>query len=558
MADRRSDGPSRAKRRDSTGRALSPRRLNELLNRLFTQDLRQDEAEAILAELVPVATELVSPLVNLLNSPDPHTRETASQVLIHLRPASASASVRVLLDRPGTSDATRLAAFTTLEVMGEAPDAERLLGWLNDPETLFERSLDDLLANLAHDQHACEFWQSLSGMERSTRLEMLQSIGERRDPQARKLLMAALWDEQSDVALAAVAALRDLRDPRAAESLLWLAEIARRQSVVEAARAAAVEIRVRSSARGDEPPPPAGIPECWASFIDGDGGQLLMAVRPVLPHAGSGRRCAGDRQRLASVFVSDQRGIVDASGSDTVTAAEAIALRQASSRTAVESCSGHDPGSLDGPDGVGGNGGHWPRSAGVRAETPEIGWVRVDSGYCEAAIDAARQINRRNHRRLPGAWEFWRDTFEGRDGDDTLALDDREGAPERLRRQLPQTGALIECEGFRSWLIQIHDLAPFLPTALRGIALRPQEREEHLAGAVTACLASVIKSRQRRAWRHRLQRQAALWQRRGDQIVSELCLAAAWGLDERSGVPTEEHPLLRAMMRASLEMAMGI
>jgi len=36
-----------------------------------------------------------------------------------------------------------------------------------------------------------------------------------------------------------------------------------------------------------------------------------------------------------------------------------------------------------------------------------------------------------------------------------------------------------------------------------------------------------------------------------------LCLAAAWGLDERRGVPSEEHPLLRAMARASLETAMG-
>jgi hypothetical protein len=67
-----------------------------------------------------------------------------------------------------------------------------------------------------------------------------------------------------------------------------------------------------------------------------------------------------------------------------------------------------------------------------------------------------------------------------------------------------------------------------------------------------------MKGRERRIWRSRLLRQAALWQRRGDWVVTELCLAAAWGLDDRRGVPSEEHPLLRAMGRASLEVAMGL
>ena len=66
-----------------------------------------------------------------------------------------------------------------------------------------------------------------------------------------------------------------------------------------------------------------------------------------------------------------------------------------------------------------------------------------------------------------------------------------------------------------------------------------------------------MKGRQRRLWRSRLLRQAALWERRGDWIVRELCLAAAWGLDDRNGVPSEQHPLLRAMARASLELAIG-
>jgi hypothetical protein len=40
-------------------------------------------------------------------------------------------------------------------------------------------------------------------------------------------------------------------------------------------------------------------------------------------------------------------------------------------------------------------------------------------------------------------------------------------------------------------------------------------------------------------------------------MIPELCLAAAWGLDERNSVPSAAHPLLRAMTRASLEIALG-
>src|SRR3954453_4533588 len=148
MAGRRTDRERRTGRGDRGERRLTSQRLDRLLNRLFTQPLGQEEAEAILSELAPVAGQLVLPLVNLLNSPDPHTREMASHALIQLRPPTAVGSVRALLDRPTTSDTARLAAFAILEGLGEAPDPERLLGSLHDPETLFERSMDDLLASL--------------------------------------------------------------------------------------------------------------------------------------------------------------------------------------------------------------------------------------------------------------------------------------------------------------------------------------------------------------------------------------------------------------------------
>jgi hypothetical protein len=190
-------------------------------------------------------------------------------------------------------------------------------------------------------------------------------------------------------------------------------------------------------------------------------------------------------------------------------------------------------------------------------EAPEIGWVRVDGAYCAAALAAARLIHRRDRRRLPGAWEFWRDDFNGPAGAAVVALDDRSLPAGQLQRRLAQTATLIHFEGFQSWLILGEELAPFLREARTALQQRLPAREEALAGVISACLACVIKGKPQRLWRARLLRQAALWERRGDRIVRELCLAAAWGLDERNKVPPEEHPLLRAMTRASLEMAIG-
>jgi hypothetical protein len=122
---------------------------------------------------------------------------------------------------------------------------------------------------------------------------------------------------------------------------------------------------------------------------------------------------------------------------------------------------------------------------------------------------------------------------------------------------LSQVASLVHFEGFGSWVLLGEEIVPYLPAARQVMTRAADEREERLSEVVSACLALVIRKPQRRLWRSRLLRQAALWQRRGDRVISELCLAAAWGLDDRNGVPSEAHPLLRAMTRASLEIALG-
>jgi hypothetical protein len=401
-----------------------------------------------------------------------------------------------------------------------------------------ELSRDRLLACLNGDQQGAKLWALLHQLGTSRRRKVLHALAERPTPPSRKLLSAAVWDEDAAVALAAIAGLRALADGSSAAPLTWLAECSRVERVAEAANGAHAEISAVRLVTTGAPLPAASPAEYWASFIDGDGAQLLMAVRPA------GR----DRLRFASVAVSDQRGILDASGADAITREEAESLRNAGSRRSEE----HSPN--PGKDARASRSNASPREP----NSPEIGWVRVDGAYCAAVIEAARAIHRRDRRRVPGVWEFWRDDFEASDAGTVPDMDSDIVPESLLRRRLPQTATLIHFEGFRSWLLLGEHLAPFLPAAHQAAGLRGSDREGYLARVVSACLASIIRGRVRRLWHDRLVRQAELWERRGDTIVHELCLSAAWGLSERGGVPADEHPLLRAMTRASLEVAIGI
>ena len=143
------------------------------------------------------------------------------------------------------------------------------------PNGLLRQSPEELLEGLAQDQQAARLWESLLAITPSRRRERVRDLGERRDPRARKLLAAALWDEETAVALAAVEGLRGLGDSHSAESLAWLAEISRVERAAAAARAAIEEIHARSGAGDGERPELADGREYWASFIDGAGSQLL-------------------------------------------------------------------------------------------------------------------------------------------------------------------------------------------------------------------------------------------------------------------------------------------
>jgi hypothetical protein len=407
----------------------------------------------------------------------------------------------------------------------EAPAAncDRLSPSENERSTAAPHSCEQWLEQLSSDERGCGLWEAWSQLRPSRRLAIVRELTAAADARAQRFLSAALWDERTEIALAAIEGLQHSDDLLTVGSLESLTSITRASRLAAAARAATEAIRTRPVPGSVAPA--SSEAEYWASFVDGDGAQLLMAVQ-----AGpSGVR------RLATAAWSDRRGIVDAWGRESVSEAELETVRSASGRR------------LESPS---------DRGAGTES-FPEIGWVQVDGAYCAAAIQSALVVNRRDHRRLPGAWEFWKQSFIASAAEGSVEADDRAFPEGQLRRRLPQTASLVHFEGFRSWLILGEDVAPFLSAAREALTREAQDRERLLCEIVSACLNVVVRKPQRRLWRSRLLRQAALWQRRSDRFIPDLCLAAAWGLDDRNGVPSESHPLLRAMTRASLEIALG-
>src|SRR5438067_823903 len=138
-------------RRTPPGDPPSKERIDEALNRLFTRDLRLEEAQPLIDELRPIAAELIPSLVNLLNSPDRKTRTTASALLSTFEERNAVPLLRQLIESTGASDAAKLSAYSVLQTLGDALEPEAFIGALRDPESLFRSGLEDILQILRSD-----------------------------------------------------------------------------------------------------------------------------------------------------------------------------------------------------------------------------------------------------------------------------------------------------------------------------------------------------------------------------------------------------------------------
>jgi hypothetical protein len=498
--------------------------VDEALNRLFTQDLPIEEAEPLIEELRPIAATLAPSLVTLLNSPDRRTRSTASALLSTFAEPAAVPLLRQLLDSTGASDEAKLSAYSVLQTLGETLDPIQFLRKLRDPDALFAHGIEDLLELLRQDGELAQLGDLLQTMPPEGLVDLLGEVGARCDPGTLKLFTTSLWAPHPEVAAAAIAQLRQLRDPRGVDSLLDLAAISRRPELAELARAAALELRMRDSYGGGAPSPPEGrAGRCHASFIDGSGSQMLVLAT----------RAESSPGRTAALLLNDERGLDDCFGSD---AADEERLREL----------------------MGG------------AEARGLGWVAVDLGYCRARVAQSLRLNARRHRPLPWSFEIWRDLLGPEchpdEGETTFPC--RELPAEEMKRCLPRTGDLFRRTEFSSWMLSPADLASFLPGPSRGASRPGRSRAESrsrrtLSGGgeeeagIAACLRQVATRRARTRWRARLLANGWLWERSGDAETALLCRVAAAALEERAGLPPEEHPFLRRMAQLSFQEALA-
>jgi hypothetical protein len=511
--------PKRARARREA--RLEGKEVDDALSRLFTQDLPVDEAEPLIENLRPMAADLAPSLVTLLNSPDRKTRTTASALLSTFEEPTSVPLLRQLLDSAGASDQAKLSAYSVLQTLGEPLDPIHFVRKLRDPEALFTHGIDDLLELVTRDGELAELVELMASMPRDGRAGLLAEVGARSVPATMKLFTTFLWSADAEVVATAIDQLRRLRDPRAVESLLDLAAVTRRPALAEAARSAAVELRMRASACPATPAcEPAMATRCHASFIDGDGAQMLLLIGPSV-----------EGSRMASLFLSDHRGLADCFGTDAATEADLNDM-------------------LHG------------------VEASRIGWVSVDLSYCRARVARSRQMNHRQHRRLPPTFEIWKDLLgpEPQPDEATVEISSRDLPPAEVARDLPRSEELFLRPEFASWLLSGPDLAPFLPRIAQAMSPGGRPRRGRVSAVeacvslaedvVSDCLRTAAGRRPRALWRARLQFNAELYRRLGEPDAARLCLAAAAALDDRSAVPPEDHPFLRQMARASFIVAM--
>jgi hypothetical protein len=119
-----------------------------------------------------------------------------------------------------------------------------------------ELSRERLLACLTGDQQGAELWARLHRLGAPRRRRLLRALADGPDSRSRKLLAAAVWDEDAEAALAAIAGLRSLADESSAAPLAWLKESSRVQRVAEAAQLAWAEIKALHAAANDAPAEP--------------------------------------------------------------------------------------------------------------------------------------------------------------------------------------------------------------------------------------------------------------------------------------------------------------
>jgi len=283
-----------------------------------------------------------------------------------------------------------------------------------------------------------------------------------------------------------------------------------------------LQMRLVSSGDGASAETLPPIHSAYLSLIDGQGGQVAIVVR---------QRDDGF-YLLGQAFFDEEWGIKDSFGISRATWEMLQNLYGADASDRLTTFG--------------------PPEEGESAVT----LVEVDPAAVRGAMAEALKTNIANSCPIPPRFEIWEPIFHDQDPpseEETTVLPLLDDSPYADRIDLyKKSDQLLDHPFFEHWFFNPDEIGPLLASVPRPTDMRLTERQ------MRPLIEGLMDERARGLLRRRLQRQAWMLERKGDRKERDLALVAAARLAADDEAELVRLPLLRAMVRVSLENLFGV
>jgi hypothetical protein len=498
----------------------SPRRptdaeIEEIIECFVNQDLSMAEAEAAFERLSKAQKRVMPRLLEMAASPDPKLYQTATILLAEIGIEKAVEPLHQLLEDPALEDEHKMSILHALQALGGIPDGEDPFVYLSNPEAIVRKSREVILNLIQSPLQLEPILEAIveGDMPGMATPQALTAMAQSQDRRVLPLFLCMLHAPADDIVVAAIEALKALREPTTIPSLEERATYDPSPVVRQAAQEAATHLASATAAQPTSifelPVAPPPLVSCRLSTIDGNGGQVLFIIRQT----------PDDAYEFLDLMFNDHQGIKDCFGG------------QAEDIDEVEDMVADRLGAMG------------------------IELVDVSIEKARDEIERAYQITLKARRRLPLSYMSWKPWLQGEDPEPVEVFPLPEITPREQADLLARCDELIALEEFDSWAFNPAELQD-LERKFERLANR-KNADAAIEKLIGQGIRKIVDDQYRRLLRERLERQAwLLTQLYGEEDIPKLALAAAAGLADGASLPPEEHPLLREMMLVSLTNAL--
>jgi hypothetical protein len=488
------------------------REIENIIRRLLTEPLTEDEAEEEIERLSMAEESAVPRLMHFVASRDPEQHQLACQILAALESDLAIEPLRRKLHDPKVIDDYKLDIITALmHLDGLRPD-EDPFEYLRDATGAVLRSQQEFLAQLQDPLTLNNFLEGdFEALPIFQSPEAMQHYVENGGPATFSLLLCLLHSAQDQVVRTAIKGLETLGLPEAVSYLEERAAHDPSRKVRRAAKEAVQRLTAQVGRRGEWlAPPDEPLQSCFISSLDGSGGQVLLIARQT----------AEGHCKLLNVMFNDHEGIKDSYGGLSPTLQKVEEM-------------------IDG---------------GLSAMGIELVEISLDKARDE--LDRALHTTQQARRRLPIGFMAWRHWALGEDPDPPEVFPLPEVSDTDRDALLADCDELLDLEEFNSWFFNVSDLQG-LDRQFRRLQDQDPADEEKQEALISQAVRRIVDKAHRQLLCDRLRRQAwLLAQIYQDDDIPRMALVAADALED-DAFPLEEHPLLRGMIQASFLNAIG-